>query len=118
MRRLLFLVWKELLELRQDKRMLPIVFVAPVIQLIVLGYAATTDVRHVPMVIVDEDRTPASRTLIDRFNASPYFTVTAARQQPAAHRGIPRARRCLAGPVHPRWATGRKWAPAIRRASR
>jgi ABC-2 type transport system permease protein len=75
MRRLLFLVWKELLELRQDPRMLPIVFVAPVIQLIVLGYAATTDVRHVPMVVVDEDRTPASRTLIDRFNASPYFTV-------------------------------------------
>ena len=76
MRRLLFLVWKELLELRQDRRMLPIVFVAPVLQLIVLGYAATTDVRHVPMVIVDEDRTPASRTLIDRFANSPYFTVS------------------------------------------
>jgi ABC-2 type transport system permease protein len=77
MRRLLFLVWKELLELRQDRRMLPIVFVAPVVQLIVLGYAATTDVRHVPMVVVDEDRTPASRTLIDRFSGSPYFTVSA-----------------------------------------
>ena len=75
MRRLLFMVWKELLELRQDRRMLPIVFVAPVIQLIVLGYAATTDVRDVPMVVVDQDGTPASRSLVDRFNASPYFTV-------------------------------------------
>ncbi len=77
MRRLLFMVWKELLELRQDRRMLPIVFVAPVRQLNILGYAATTDVRHVPMVVVDEDRTPASRDLIERFNASPYFNVKA-----------------------------------------
>jgi ABC-2 type transport system permease protein len=76
MRRLLFLVWKELLELRQDRRMLPIVFVAPVLQLVVLGYAATTDVRDVPVVVVDEDRTPASRTLVDRFANSRYFTLT------------------------------------------
>jgi ABC-2 type transport system permease protein len=75
MRRLLFMVWKELLELRQDRRMLPIVFVAPVFQLVILGYAATTDVKDVPMVVVDEDRTPASRNLVDRFDASPYFTV-------------------------------------------
>lgn len=76
MRRLFFLVWKELLELRQDRRMLPLVFIAPVLQLLVLGYAATTDVTHVPMVVVDEDRTEASRALIDRFNASPYFAVS------------------------------------------
>ena len=69
MRRLLFMVWKELLELRQDPRMLPIVFVAPVLQLVILGYAATIDVRDVPMVVVDEDRTPASRQLVDQFNA-------------------------------------------------
>ncbi len=75
MRRLLFLIWKELLELRQDKRMLPIVFVAPALQLIVLGYAATTDVRHVPMVVADADGSTASRDLIQQFDASPYFTV-------------------------------------------
>jgi ABC-2 type transport system permease protein len=77
MRRLLFMIWKELLELRMDKRMLPIVFVAPVLQLIVLGYAATTDVKHVPMVVVDQDRSTASRELIRTFAASPYFTVVA-----------------------------------------
>ncbi len=76
MRRLVFLIWKELLELRQDRRMLPIVFIAPIIQLLVLGYAATTDVKNVPIVVVDGDRTTASRDLIDRFSASPYFTVT------------------------------------------
>jgi ABC-2 type transport system permease protein len=77
MRRLLFLVWKELLELRQDRRMLPIVFVAPVLQLIVLGYAATTDVKNVPMVVVDQDRTPASQELVERFVNSRYFAVRA-----------------------------------------
>src|SRR5512133_3875244 len=75
MRRLLFMIWKELLELRQDKRMLPIVFVAPVLQLIVLGYAATTDVKNVPMVVADADRSTASRELIRTFDRSPYFTV-------------------------------------------
>ncbi len=75
MRRLLFMIWKELLELRQDKRMLPIVFVAPVIQLVVLGYAATTDVKNVPMIVVDGDRSAASRDLVQTFDASPYFTV-------------------------------------------
>ena len=77
MRRLFFMIWKELLELRQDRRMLPIVFVAPVLQLVVLGYAATTDVKNVPMVVVDGDRSTASRDLIQTFDASPYFTVTA-----------------------------------------
>jgi ABC-2 type transport system permease protein len=76
MRRLVFLIWKELLELRQDKRMLPIVFVAPIVQLIILGYAATTDVKNVPMVVADADRSSASRDLIETFDASPYFTVT------------------------------------------
>ena len=75
MRRLLFMIWKELLELRMDRRMLPIVFVAPVLQLVVLGYAATTDVKNVPMVVVDGDRSTASRDLVQTFDASPYFTV-------------------------------------------
>jgi ABC-2 type transport system permease protein len=76
MRRLLFMIWKELLELRQDKRMLPIVFVAPILQLVVLGYAATTDVKNVPMIVADADGSSASRDLIQKFDASPYFTVT------------------------------------------
>jgi ABC-2 type transport system permease protein len=76
MRRLVFMIWKELLELRQDKRMLPIVFVAPVLQLVVLGYAATTDVKNVPMVVVDNDRSAASRELTRTFDSSPYFSVS------------------------------------------
>ena len=75
MRRLWYVMWKELLELRQDPRLFSIIFIAPVIQLTLLGYAATTDVKDVPLLIVDQDRSPASRQLISRFDASPYFSI-------------------------------------------
>ena len=75
MRRLWYVMWKELLELRQDPRLFGIIFFAPVVQLTMLGYAATTDVKNVPLVIVDQDRSPASRELISRFDASPYFSI-------------------------------------------
>lgn len=69
------LVRKELLELRQDPRLFGIVILAPIIQLTVLGYAATTDVKDVPVVIVDADRSTYSRDLVSRFDASANFKV-------------------------------------------
>jgi drug efflux transport system permease protein len=75
MRRLWYLMWKELLELRQDPRLFGVIFIAPIVQLTFLGYAATTDVKNVPIVVVDQDHTPQSRELISRFDASPYFTI-------------------------------------------
>jgi ABC-2 type transport system permease protein len=75
MLRLRSLVWKEFLELRQNPRLFGIVIVAPIIQLTLLGYAATTDVKEVPIVVADGDRSPASRDLIARFEASPNFHV-------------------------------------------
>jgi ABC-2 type transport system permease protein len=78
MRRALHLMRKELLELRQDPRLFAIVIMAPLIQLTMLGYAATTDVRDVPMVVVDQDRSVASRDLISRFEASENFVIVGA----------------------------------------
>ncbi|MDR1991081.1 MAG: ABC transporter permease [Acidobacteriaceae bacterium] len=75
LRRIGFLVWKELIELTQDPRLLAIVIVAPVLQLLMLGYAATTDIRNVPVIVADEDRTEASRALISRVAASHTFTL-------------------------------------------
>jgi ABC-2 type transport system permease protein len=66
---------KELLELRQDPRLFGIVIVAPILQLTVLGYAATTDVKDVPLLVVDADRSTASRELRSRFDASDNFTI-------------------------------------------
>jgi ABC-2 type transport system permease protein len=75
MRRILHLIRKEFLELRQDPRLFGIVILAPLLQLTMLGYAATTDVQDVPIVVVDEDRSTASRELLSRFEASQNFAV-------------------------------------------
>ena len=75
MRRVGFLIWKELIELRSDKRLFGVVLVVPIVQLLLLGYAATTDIRNVPIVVSDNDRSATSRQLISRFQASPTFTV-------------------------------------------
>ena len=75
MNRVGHLVRKEFLELRQDPRLFGIVIIAPLMQLMMLGYAATTDVRNVPMVVVDQDRSAASRELVSRFQASGSFVV-------------------------------------------
>jgi ABC-2 type transport system permease protein len=77
MRRIRVLVWKELIELRGDRRLLGIVVVAPLLQLFMLGYAATTDVRDVPVVVADADRSAISRDLVSRFQASTSFSVVA-----------------------------------------
>jgi ABC-2 type transport system permease protein len=77
MQRVGFLIWKELIELRGDPRLFGVVVLAPIIQLFLLGYAATTDVRNVPVVVADADRSAVSRDLVERFNASPNFSVIA-----------------------------------------
>ena len=71
------LIRKEFLELRKSPQLLRIVIIAPVVQLTMLGYAATTDVKNVPIVVVDGDRSPISRQLIERFSASPRFRIVA-----------------------------------------
>ena len=75
MRSIWFVMWKEVIELRQDPRIFGIIFIAPVLQLAILGYAATTDVRNVPIVVVDADRSPASQDLISRFTGSGIFEL-------------------------------------------
>lgn len=75
LRRILHLMRKEVLELKRDPRLFSVVIIAPILQLTVLGYAATTDVKDVPIVIVDADRSTASRELIHRFEASANFKI-------------------------------------------
>lgn len=77
MRKLLVILVKELLQLRRDPKILPILFIAPVFQLVILGYAATTDVRNVELAVCDLDHSAASRQLVQRFEASSYFRVVA-----------------------------------------
>lgn len=74
-RRVLHLMRKEVLELKQDPRLFGVVIIAPIMQLAVLGYAATTDVKDVPIAIVDADRSTSSRDLVHRFESSANFKI-------------------------------------------
>lgn len=66
---------KEFIQVLRDPRMKALIFVMPVIQLIMFGYAVTTDVDHIRTAVCDLDKSPQSRALIERFTASGYFTV-------------------------------------------
>jgi ABC-2 type transport system permease protein len=81
---LLAMIVKEFRQLRQDKKMIPAMIVGPVIQLLILGFAANLDVQHIPFVLVDQDRTPASRELVDRFTGSGTFDLVGAEDTVAA----------------------------------
>jgi ABC-2 type transport system permease protein len=77
MRALWRVVVKEVLQLRHDKKMIPVLLVGPILQLLALGYAANMDVNDIPTVLVDQDRTAESRALVERFTGSGYFDVVA-----------------------------------------
>jgi len=70
MRRLWYVMWKELLELRRDPRLFGVIFIAPVVQLTMLGYAASTDVRDVPVVTVDPGQMGPGICLFGRLQAT------------------------------------------------
>ena len=75
MRRLFYLVWKEFLQLRRDRMMLPMIFILPIVQLILFGYAASTDINNIKMVVLDQDKTAISRQLVNEFTNAGFFTV-------------------------------------------
>jgi len=77
------MVAKEVRQLFRDPKTKRIIFVAPIIQLILFGYAVNTDVRNVATFVVDHDRTPESRRVIDAFTASGYFRVVGSSDRPS-----------------------------------
>src|SRR5258708_19373063 len=66
---------KEFIQVFRDKRTRFVLFVPPIIQMLIFGYAATFEIRHVPTVVLDLDHSQESRELISRFTSSPYFDV-------------------------------------------
>ena len=73
--RLLAMARKEVLQLRRDPRSLALAFALPVLLLVLFGYAISWDVRNIRTAVLDEDRSAASRELVDAFRASGYFAV-------------------------------------------
>ena len=66
---------KEFIQIFRDPRMKGVIFLMPIIQLLVFGYAVTTDVKNVATLIHDLDNSVASRELVSRFVKSGYFSV-------------------------------------------
>ncbi len=76
MRTILFLVRKEFLQVFRNKGMLPIIFVMPVIQLMVLSFAADFEIRNLKYYWIDKDQSEASRLLRNKLDASGYFILS------------------------------------------
>jgi ABC-2 type transport system permease protein len=73
--RLMSLIRKEFIQIVRDPRTLALTFLMPLLQLVLLGFAATNDVRNVPLAVYDQDRSAASRALLDSYKAADYFRV-------------------------------------------
>jgi ABC-2 type transport system permease protein len=73
--RLVSLIRKEFIQIVRDPRTLILVLVIPIMQLLLLGYAATNDVRNVPLAVFDQDHGPAARLLLDAYRAADYFRI-------------------------------------------
>lgn len=66
---------KEFIQILRDPRMKAVIFLMPIIQLLVFGYAVTTDVKHISTAVYDLDNSVSSRELISRFERSGYFDI-------------------------------------------
>jgi ABC-2 type transport system permease protein len=73
--RLWHVIRKEFKQLLRDPRARPLLLAAPVMQFLLLGYASTTDVETIRTLVVDQDRTPDSRALIQAYQATEYFQI-------------------------------------------
>jgi ABC-2 type transport system permease protein len=74
--RIFHLLIKETIHILRDPRTLFIMIIQPIVMLILLGYAATTDIEHLRTAVYDGDKTPESRNLIEAYRASNYFDIT------------------------------------------
>ncbi len=77
MKTILYIVQKEFRQIFRNIGMLPIIFVLPILQLVILSNAATFEIKNIKFSYVDHDKTSFSRALIEKFDASTYFHVIA-----------------------------------------
>jgi ABC-2 type transport system permease protein len=73
--RLMSIIRKEFIQIFRDPRTLVLVIVMPMLQLFLLGYAATSDVKNISLAVWDQSRSPQARTLLDAFRSANYFSI-------------------------------------------
>ena len=93
MQRILYLIQKEFRQILRQHAYLGLIFIMPFLQIVVLGFAITTDVKNVPITIVDDDHSSMSRRMIDAFSVTESFNFqgisqTSDQAKEAMKRGI------------------------------
>ena len=93
MYRIIYLIQKEFRQILRQRAYLGLIFVMPFLQIVVLGFAITTDVKNVSITIVDDDHSSMSRRMIDAFSVTESFNFqgvsqTSAQAEEAIKRGI------------------------------
>ncbi len=99
--RLRSLIRKEFIQILRDPRTLMLALFLPIMQIILLGYSATNDVRNVPLAVFDQDHGPAARALLDAYRAADYFRLAYEVDSEAALRALIDGGEARAGLVIP-----------------
>jgi ABC-2 type transport system permease protein len=73
--RIFSIIRKEFIQITRDRRTLIFTLLMPIIQLMLLGYTANSDVKNVPLAVLDQSRTVQSRALLDAFRTTGYFVI-------------------------------------------
>jgi len=83
LRRVLTILVKEFQELFRDPKMRAVVFFAPLIQILIFGYAATYDIKEIPTAVLDRSNSTLSRRLVNQLESSGYFKIQFRLESPA-----------------------------------
>ncbi len=73
--RLISIIRKEFIQITRDRRTLVIILFIPIMQLFLMGYSATNDIRNVPLAVYDQCRCVEARKLLDAYRAADYFSL-------------------------------------------
>lgn len=76
MKTIKYLLQKEFRQIFRNKTMLPMIFLMPVLQMLLLVYASTFDMKRIDLIVVDKDHSTTSRELMAKFEAIPFFKIT------------------------------------------
>ncbi len=99
---ILHLMKKEFLQTLRDPRLRAVIFIAPVIQLTLFGYAITTDIKQIATVVCDLDRTQESRDLVSAMEGCGYFAIAFRVESPQDLETLLRRNRARFGLLIPR----------------
>lgn len=101
LRRLLAIAYKEALQIRRDPRSLAIALLMPLMQMGLLGYGVSLDIKHVPMCVYDQENSQATRAIVSRFDAAGWFAVSRVLHDEAGVRRAMGRGQCIAAVVIP-----------------